>query len=133
MLRTVNVTAKLTAFLTQFTDACQREYLKATGVCEDGTVPCVELMQSACLTQHFKSWTQIQVISIAKNNLCLHLLAQFREVYALYAPHCAYRHEDGGFDLPVVGCNQTCAGIAIRVGMLQFERHSLLFPFSFSS
>ena len=77
MLRAVDVAAELAAFFLQFANACQREYLEATGVCEDRAVPCIELMQSTSFSQNVKAWSQIEVIGVAQDNLCFHLFAKF--------------------------------------------------------
>ena len=68
---------ELTTLLTQLTDASQREDLKPARVCQYRTVPGVELMQSASLTEDVKSWPQIEMIGIAEDDLCLHLFTQF--------------------------------------------------------
>lgn len=43
---------------------------------KDRTVPCVELMQASCFAYSVESGSQIEVISVAENNLGFHLLAQ---------------------------------------------------------
>ena len=131
MLRTVNMAAELTAFLLQLADAGQRKDLKTARIGQDRTVPRIKLMQTACLAQDVQSRAQIQVISIAQNNLCLHLFAQFCEMHTFHATHRSYGHKDGSLYLSVVCGNQSCAGTAIRVVMLYFKFHfSLLFSSS---
>ena len=75
MLRAVDVRAELTAFLFQLSDACQGKNLKTTRIRQDGLVPCVELVQATSLTQNVKSRTQIQMVGVAQDNLCLYLFA----------------------------------------------------------
>ena len=131
MFRTIDMAAEFATFFLQFADACKREYLETARVCQNRAIPCVELMQTACLAQDVQSRAQIQVISIAQNNLCLHLFAQFCEMHTFHATHRSYGHKDGSLYLSVVCGNQSCAGTAIRVVMLYFKFHfSLLFSSS---
>ena len=76
MLRAVDMATELATLLTKFADACQRENLETSGIRQDRAVPCVELMQSARLTQNVKPRTQIQVVGVTQNNLSLHLFTQ---------------------------------------------------------
>ena len=87
-------------------------------------------MQASSLAQNVQSGTQIQMIGVTKDNLCLNLLAQFAKVYTLYATYCAHRHEDRRLNLSVVGGNQSRTGVAGCIGMLYFKLH-LLFLFLF--
>ena len=102
MLRTIDMAAKLTTLFLQLADARQREHLETTRVRQDGAVPRVELVQSASLAQDIESWAQIQVVGVAQNDLCLHLLAELSEVYTLHTAHRTHRHEDGRLDGSVV-------------------------------
>ena len=80
-------------------------------------------MQSACLSERVETRAQVEVISVAQNNLRLYLLTQLGEVYTLDAAHRTYRHEDGRLNLTMIGRNQSCAGVAGCISMLQFKRH----------
>ena len=55
MLRTVYMAAKFASLFTKLADAGQREYLETAAVGKDGTVPCVELMKTACFAERVKS------------------------------------------------------------------------------
>ena len=73
--------AELTAFLSQFANARQREHLKTAAVGQDRALPSVEAVQSACRTQHFEARTKVEMIGVAQDDLCLDLLAKLTEVY----------------------------------------------------
>ena len=126
MLGTVDMATELASLLAQLADACQGENLETARVGQDGTVPCVELMQATSLTQGIKTRTQVQVVGVAQDNLSLHLFAEFREMNTLHATTGTYGHEDGCLDLSVVCGDNACAGTTVWVCMLQFECHLLL-------
>ena len=109
MLRPVDVATELAALFAQLADTRQREHLEAAGVGEDGAVPRVELVQSSSLVKNVETRTQIQVIGVSKDDLCLYLFAQFREVHALHRAACPYGHEDRCLDLSVIGGYQAGA------------------------
>lgn len=88
------------------------EDLEAAAVGEDRTVPAVELVQSACCPDDVKTWAQVEVIGVSKDNLCHDLLLEFLEVDALHASYGSYGHEDWGLDLSVVGGDDACTRIA---------------------
>ena len=52
---------------------------------------------------------------------------QLMQVHTFYGAQCSYRHKDGGFDLAVVGCDQTRPRIGARVCILEFKRHVTVF------
>ena len=68
-------------------------------------------MQTASLAQDVEARAQVQVVGVAQYDLGLHLLAQLLEVYALHRSHRAYRHEDGGAYLAMVGADQASTGV----------------------
>ena len=57
VLASVDVRAELAPLLTQLSDACKREHLESATVCQDGSVPSVEAMQSACGLDDLESWS----------------------------------------------------------------------------
>ena len=132
MLRTIDMAAKLTTLFLQLADARQREHLETTRVRQDGAVPRVELVQSASLAQDIESWAQIQVVGVAQNDLCLHLLAELGEMHCLHASHRTDGHEDRGLDLTVIGGDQSCTGVTRIVAMLYLEPHAYFCFFSSS-
>ena len=120
---TIDMTLELATFLTQLADACQREYLKAARVCQYRTVPGVELMQSASLSEDMKSRSQIQMIGIAENDLSLHLFPQFGEMHTLHTAHRTDGHKDGRLYLSVRGLYHSSPRVTIRICMFYFKRH----------
>ena len=123
MLRTVNMTTELAALLGELADAGERENLKASGVRQYRTVPGIKLVQSACLAQDIQSGAQIEVVGIAQNDLRLHLLAEFGEMYTLHTANRTDGHEDRCLYLAVVGGNYTGTGLTGIVAMLYFKFH----------
>lgn len=118
VLAAVDVRAKLGALFAQLADARKGEHLEATAVGQHRAVEAVELVQAARLLQHVEARTEVQVVGVAQNDLRLDVLLQFSQVHTFDGAHSAYRHEDGSFDLPVVGRYQACAGIGLAVGIL---------------
>ena len=74
VFRAVDMRAELTPFLAKLPDARERKHLETARIGKDGTVPAVELMQSARSPQYLKTGPQVQVVGVAEDNLCLHLL-----------------------------------------------------------
>ena len=118
MLAAVYVGAEFTSLFFQFSDAREREYLKSAAVGKDGAFPSVEPVQAACRTQHIQTGPEVEVVCVAQDNLCLHLLAQFLEVHPLYGTCRSYGHEDRGLDLSVVGGDDACTRITCLIRCL---------------
>ena len=59
-------------------------------------------MQSASLTQRLQPWTQVEVIGIPQDDLCLYVLAELRHVDGLHGADRTDGHEDRRKDLSVV-------------------------------
>jgi hypothetical protein len=68
-------------------------------------------MKTASLLENVKTWTKIQVVCVAENNLGKNLLAKFLKMNSLYRSYSSHRHKDRGLYLSVVGCDDTCSGI----------------------
>jgi hypothetical protein len=75
-------------------------------------------MQAASLAKGVKSWTQVEMIGIAQDNLSLYLLTQFREMHTLYATTSTYGHKDWRLYLSVIGSDDAGPGAAVWVSML---------------
>ena len=123
VLGAVDVGAEFTPLLTQLADARQGEHLEAAGVGEDGTVPCVETMQTAGGTEDFKTGTKVEVVGVAQDDPGAYLLAQLAEMHTLHAAAGAYGHEDGGLYLTMVGGYPAGAGGTVGVDVLEFKGH----------
>ena len=59
MLRAIDMRTEFATLLTKLSDACEREHLETTTICEDRAIPAVELMKSACSLQYLESWTKV--------------------------------------------------------------------------
>ena len=118
MLRPVDMRTELATLFPEFADTREREHLKSSRVGEDGTVPTTEGMQTAGLAQDVETRTKIEVISVAEDYLCLHLLSQFGEVHTLDTAACSHGHEDRSENLPMVGGYHSRTGVGRIVSML---------------
>ena len=72
-------------------------------------------MKSACRLDDFESRAQVEMVGVSQDDLGLYLLAQFFEMYTLYAAHSSHRHEDWSLDLSVVGGDDAGASIACLI------------------
>ena len=87
---------------------------------------------SACLAEDIQSRTEIQMVGVAQNDLCLYLFAKLGEMHCLHASHRTDGHEDRGLDLTVIGGDQSCTGVTRIVAMLYLEPHAYFCFFSSS-
>ena len=126
MLAAVDVALEGTALFRQLANAGKGEHLEASAIGQDGAVPTAESVQTAGFFQYLCAWSEIEVIGVAQNDLCLNLFFEVADIDALHASHCADGHEDGRLDLSVVGGYQSGTSIAVWVCMLQLENHSIL-------
>ena len=106
-----------------FAACTQRKHLIATAVGQYGAVPAVETVQSAGVFQYLQSGAQVQVVGIAENDLGFDIFTHILDVYGFDGAYCAYRHENRGLNVAMVGVNQSCSGRAFRVGMLNYKLH----------
>src|ERR1700727_2992349 len=110
--------AKGNAFFGHFAQLVQAENLKPSGIGKDPPRPSHKTMQPSKLAHDFDSRTQVEVISVAEENLDAKL---FENVLGdgFDCPSRAYRHEYRGFDLAVRGHQST--GTARTLAGLQCE------------
>ena len=59
-------------------------------------------MKSSCLFKLFYSGPQVQMISIAKNDLRFYIVGQLLLGYCLYTSRRSHRHKNGSQDLTVI-------------------------------
>ena len=118
MLAAVDMRTEMDAFGLNLSRFGERVHLVAAAIGKYGPVPAVELMQSACRFQNIQPGTQIQMIGVPQNNLCLGVLLQLFYVNGFYGSRRAYRHKYRRLYLSVSRCNFSGAGIAFRVSML---------------
>src|SRR6516164_9417127 len=94
--------AKCDAFFGHLAKITQAKNLEAAGIGQDRMRPGHELMQPAQSPYGVNAWTEIEVISVAKQNLDANVL-QHVLGYALDRRERSHRHEDRGFNLAVRG------------------------------
>lgn len=68
-------------------------------------------MQTSCFAYSVESRSQVEVISVAEDNLGFHLLAQLLKMYAFYRAYRSHGHKDRCLYLSVVGCYYTGASV----------------------
>ena len=73
-------------------------------------------MQPARLGQHVQSRPQVQVISVAQNNMRVDHLSEHILGHSLDRPLGAHRHEDGRLDRTVTGYKGASAGARMGIG-----------------
>ena len=54
-------------FISYLSQRREAEHLKASAVCENGTVPVHELMKSAEFFDYFMSWPEIKMIGVSED------------------------------------------------------------------
>ncbi len=66
----------------------------------------------------FGSGTQIQMISVAQNNLSLHVFLQFMLMNRFYGAECTHRHKYRSLNLPVVSGYHPGTSVRELIGRL---------------
>jgi hypothetical protein len=107
----VNVGGEPAAFGSELSDGGEGKDLESAAVRKDGTVPVLELVKSSSLPEDFKTRPQIQMVSISKDNLCADIFLEVTVIHTLDRTYRAYRHENGGMNLSMVGGDDTCTGM----------------------
>ena len=106
------------AFLLDFSLAAQGIDLVAAAVRENGAFPAHEFMQSARLAEDLGAGAEVEVVSVAQDDLGFDVLCQFMLVDGAHGAMGSHGHEDGCFDLAVGGFQKARPGSRSRVGML---------------
>ena len=99
------------------------EDLESAAVGEDGAVPAVEPVQSACRFNHLHAGTEIKMVGVAEDDLCFHFILQIVHVDSFHGAQCPDGHKNGGADFPVVGGDDACPCRAFFVGFFNNELH----------
>ena len=125
--RTVDMGRECAAVRRQFADAGKRKNLETAAVREDGSVPADELVQAACLVEYVQTGAQVQMIRVAKYDLCPDIFFQVTMIHTFYRAYGAHRHEDRSLYLTVICCkySATCRTVCIFGYNLEF-RHNLI-------
>lgn len=107
------------AFFFDFAAMAQRINLVAATVGQNGFVPAIKAVQTTRLLKNFYARSQVQMVSIAQNDLSANIFFQFPLMYSFYGADRADGHKYGGFYHAMRRFNATCTGIAVRIGMLK--------------
>jgi len=97
------------AILFQLAVVAKRKDLIAATVGEYGPIPPVELMQSAGLLNNVQARTQIEMVGVSQNNLCLDIFLQFALMHRFHRSRRDMRTEVSAilFQLAVVAKRKT--------------------------
>ncbi len=130
VLGAVDVRLESHPFFYNFTGTTQGIDLIAAAVGENGLVPAVEFVQPPHLLQNFGTRPQVQVVSIAQDDLGLDFVHQFVLVNGFDRTSRANGHENGGFNGAMCRLNQPGSGRGLWVIVLYGEgkRHSKGIP-----
>lgn len=122
MLRAVQVRPKRDTSVRYLAQIAEAEYLVAAGVRQDGVRPRHEPMQAAQAANQLMPWTQVEMISIRKNDLRAQRF-QVLLCLGLYRGGGAHRHERRRLDRTMRSrqASKPCAG---WIGRENFERKS---------
>jgi len=123
MLAAVNMRAKLRSLLAKLAVGGERKHLKAAAVGQYRPLPAVEAVQPARLFDNVKAGTQVEVVSIAEDNLGVDVVPQFADMHRLNRPLGAYGHENGRFDAAVRRSDNTRPRFRGTVCMYGFIFH----------
>lgn len=107
MFRSVNMRSKGDPFFFDFTSVAKRINLIAAAVGQNRFAPAIEAMQSASLLKDLNPGAQVQMVRIAKNDLCPNVFLQFPLVYRFYGSCRADRHKYWRFNDAMSGFNAT--------------------------
>ena len=124
MERSVYVGPEFDAVFSYLSQRRETEDLKSTAIGEDGTAPVDEFMKSAHLVDDFMAGAQIEMISIAQDDLGADL-AQFVGRHGFHRPLGTYRHECRGLYSSPGSYEPACAGRSVT--FLEFNLHSVYY------
>ena len=123
MSRAVDVRLERHAFLLHLADARERKHLKPATVGQNGPVPAVELVQAACRLKDVQTWTKVEMIGIAKDNLRLHFVVYIANLAGLDRTQRPDRHENRRLNRAMASGEYTRPGVAFRVVADYVEIH----------
>ena len=121
--RTVKVRTEFDAVFFHFANFCEAENLKAAAVGENRLFPIHEFVQAAGGADDFESGTQIQMVSVAENDLRAHLV-QFARVERLDAGLRADGHEHRRFDDAARRGQSAETRFGVRIGFEEFKHRA---------
>jgi hypothetical protein len=103
-----------------FADGSEAENLEATAIGKDGELPIDEVVKAASLAQDVHARSDVEVVSVAQDDLSAHL-AEFAGIDRFDAALSADGHEDGGVYSAVRGFQATETGAGGGISLEEFE------------
>ena len=117
----VEVRAEQHAIGGDLAQAAEAEYLKSSGIGQDGPWPGHELMEAAQPADGFVPRAQKEMISVAEDDLGVQIIDEVAREEAFDGGLRADGHEDRGLDDAVRGVKEARAGVGVRAGGLELE------------
>src|ERR1035437_1012100 len=114
---------KFDAVFLHLANFCEAENLKTAAVSENRQIPIHEFVQSARGADDVESGTQVEMISVAENDLRAHLV-EFTRVERLDAGLRADGHEHGRLDDAVRSGQPAKPRFRVRIGFEQFKHRA---------
>ena len=102
MTRAVDMGLTAAALLGKLAYACKGEYLESAAVGKYGPVPGLEAVKTARAGKGLQSRPEVEMISVAKDNLGSYVFLEVTVIYSLHGAYRPHRHEYGGMNLSVV-------------------------------
>ena len=116
---------ELHALFGHFADIGQGEDLEATRVGENRACPALKTVQATRFVQDLGARTQIEMVGIAKDDLCVDILFEEGALHTFDSTHGTHGHKNRGLDIPMVGMHHASACARVRIRMYKVKKNFL--------
>ena len=114
---------KFHTFFRNFSRTRHGIHLITTAIRQNWSFPTNELMQTTCSFKHLCSGSQKQMIGVTKNDLGLHIIAQFLLMHTFNGATCTHWHKNRSLYRSMICVKNTCSCICILIVTQQLEVH----------
>ena len=121
----VDMGGELHALFGHLANIGEGEDLEATRVGEDRACPALKTMQAARLVQDVGARTQVEVVGVAKDDLCVDILFEEGTLHTFDGTHGAHGHKNRGLDIPMVGMHHASACARVSIRMYEVKKNFL--------
>ena len=101
------------------------EDLEATRVGQYRACPPLKTVQAARFVQDVGARTQVEVVGIAQDDLCVDILFEEGALHTFDSTNRAYGHKNGGLDIPMVGMHHASACARTHICMYKVKKNVL--------
>src|SRR5690606_6381666 len=115
--------AERNAFFFDFTYFCQRIHLIAAAIGQYRPRPTIEPMNATRAVQYIQPGTQVEVVSVAQDDLGFYGIDQLMLVHGFYCARGPNRHKYRGFDGSMCGFHETGTRLGLAICRLKGEFH----------